>query len=314
VDQNDQLLKVAADHARDLHALCADVATVIFPSAIVPPSEATINAVSAKLLQIVSDIEAAIIQSENAKQPLTWPILARSGFLREPDLIDFILARVSEDRMEAALVNDASTLPTLLLDHADGDIAEAAQSLLAAESLHRHAVGNSHLTLSPELLHKLCWRVAAALEVVHGARRPEIVSSVRDIIARYSEASRAQAAARKIVHLSSEAEQATLLDPTIAGLHLHVASLSAKLDLDQDHVVRLIDSGSSAPYAIMLASAGLPKALAIDAIYLFRSKSLTTREAGIFDAGYDTLDRQDALAEVSRWAAARTNYLAFGQP
>jgi hypothetical protein len=314
VDQNDQLLKVAADHARDLHALCADVATVIFPSAIVPPSEATINAVSAKLLQIVSDIEAAIIQSENAKQPLTWPILARSGFLREPDLIDFILARVSEDRMEAALVNDASTLPTLLLDHADGDIAEAAQSLLAAESLHRHAVGNSHLTLSPELLHKLCWRVAAALEVLHGARRPEIVSSVRDIIARYSEASRAQAAARKIVHLSSEAEQATLLDPTIAGLHLHVASLSAKLDLDQDHVVRLIDSGSSAPYAIMLASAGLPKALAIDAIYLFRSKSLTTREAGIFDAGYDTLDRQDALAEVSSWAAARTNYLAFGQP
>jgi len=314
VDQNDQLLNVAADHARDLHALCADVATVIFPSAIVPPSEATINAVSAKLLQIVSDIEAAIVQSENAKQPLTWPILARSGFLREPDLIDFILARVSEDRMEAALVGDASTMPTLLLDHADGNIAEAAQSLLAAESLHRHAVGNSHLTLSPELLHKLCWRVAAALEVVHGARRPEIVSTARDIIARYSEASRAQAAARKIVHLSSEAEQATLLDPTIAGLHLHVASLSAKLDLDQDHVVRLIDSGSSAPYAIMLAGAGLPKALAIDAIYLFRSKSLTTREAGIFDAGYDTLDRQDALAEVSRWAAARTNYLAFGQP
>lgn len=314
MDQNDQLLKVAADHARDLHSLCADVATVIFPSAMVPPSEATINGVSAKLLQIVSDIEAAMVPGEHAVQPLSWSILARSGFLREPDLIDFMLARVSEDRLEAALASDAPTLPTLLLDHADDNIAEAAQSLLAAESLHRHTVGNSHLTLSPELLHKLCWRVAAALEVVHGARRPEIVSAARDIIARYSEASRAQAAARKIVHLSVEDEQATLLVPAMAGLHLHVAVLSAKLDLDQDHVVRLIDSGSSAPYAIMLAGAGLPKAQAIEAIYLFRSKSLTTREAAIFDSGFDSLDSREALAEAAKWAAARTSYLAFGQP
>ncbi len=314
MDQNDQLLKVAADHARDLHSLCADVATVIFPSAMVPPSEATINGVSAKLLQIVSDIEAAMVPGEHAVQPLSWSILARSGFLREPDLIDFILARVSEDRLEAALASDAPTLPTLLLDHADDNIAEAAQSLLAAESLHRHTVGNSHLTLSPELLHKLCWRVAAALEVVHGARRPEIVSAARDIIARYSEASRAQAAARKIVHLSVEDEQATLLVPAMAGLHLHVAVLSAKLDLDQDHVVRLIDSGSSAPYAIMLAGAGLPKAQAIEAIYLFRSNSLTTREAAIFDSGFDSLDSREALAEAANWAAARTSYLAFGQP
>ena len=313
-DQNDHLLKVAADHARDLHALCADVATVIFPSAMVPPSEATINAVSAKLLQIVWDIEAAVFKGGQAKQPLTWPILARSGFLREPDLIDFILARVSEDRLEAAMAGDTPSLPTLLLDHTDVNIAEAAQALLAAESLHRHSVGNSHLTLSPELLHKLCWRVAAALEVAHGARNPEVVSAVRDNIAQYSEGRRAQAAARKIVHYSSDAEQAAFLNPSKVGVQLHVALLSAKLDLDQDHVVRLIDSGSSAPYAIMLAGAGVQKADAIDAIYLFRSRSLTTREAGIFDSGYAALDRQDALAETAKWAAARTNYLAFGQP
>lgn len=313
-DQNDELLKVAADHARDLHALCADVATVIFPSAMVPPSEATINAVSTKLLQIVSDIEAAIFTGGQSRQPLTWPILAKSGFLREPDLIDFVLARVSEDRLEKAMAGDTPSLPTLLLDHADGNIAEAAQVLLAAESLHRHSVGNSHLTLSPELLHKLCWRVAAALEVVQGARDPDVVSAVRDIIARYSEGSRAQAAARKIAHFSGDAEQAALLNPTMAGVQLHVAVLSAKLDLDQDHVVRLIDSGSSTPYAIMLAAAAVPKADAIDAIYLFRSQSLTTREAGIFDSGYAGLQKQDALAETARWAAARTNYLAFGQP
>ena len=53
---------------------------------------------------------------------------------------------------------------------------------------------------------------------------------------------------------------------------------------------------------------------AADAMYLFRGGSLTVREAGIFDAGYDALNPQDALAETAKWAAARTSYLAFGQP
>jgi hypothetical protein len=250
----------------------------------------------------------------STRYPVTWQTLARSGFLREPDLIDFLLARVSEDRLEAMIAGDKTTLPMLLLDHADGNIAEAAQTLLAAESLHRNGAGNSHFALSPELLHKLCWRVAAALEVIHGARQPDVVAAVRTVIANYSESNRAQAAARKIVHLTSEAERASLLNPETAGVHLHVAALSAKLYLDQDHVVRLIDSGSSAPYAIMLAASRLPKSSAAGALYLFRGGSLTVREAGIFDAGYEALNSQDALAETAKWASARTSYLAFGQP
>ena len=314
VDQYDALLKVAADHARDIHALCTDVAAVIFPSAIVPPTEATINAVSAKLLQIVSDIEAALSRRDAGRLPLTWPTLARSGFLREPDLIDFILARVAEDRLEAKIDGAYGRLPTLLLDHADGNIADAAQALLAAESLHRHSLGNAHLTLTPELLHKLCWRVAAALEVVHGKRQPEVVAAVRAVIAGYSEASRAQAAAGKIVHFSSEPDRLAFFKPAIAGVNLHIAAMSAALDLDQDHVLRLIDAGSCAPYAIMLAAADIPKFEAIEAIYLFRKEALTPREAGIIDTGYESLNRSDALIEIGNWASARTNFLAFGQP
>ena len=314
VDQFDKLLKVAADHARDLHALCADVSAVIFPSAIVPPTEATINAVSAKLLQIISDIEAAILPGGAGQTPKTWQTLAKSGFLREPDLVDFVLARVAEDRLEAMIASTDCNLPTLLLDHADGNIAEAAQTLLAAESLHRHTLGNSHLTLTPELLHKLCWRVVAALEVVLGARQPEVVAEVRAIFTGYSEANRAQAAARKILHFSNDADRRAYLNPHIAGIHLHVAALSAALDLDQDHVLRLIDAGSCAPYAIMLAANSAPKSEAVEAIYLFRKETLTPREAGILDSGYDSLDRADAVAEIGKWAYARTNFLAFGQP
>ncbi len=314
VDHNDQLLKVAAEYARDIHAVCADVATVIFPSAISPPSDATVSAVSAKLMQIVSDIEAAISKDSATSPPLTWQIMAKSGFLREPDLIDFILARVAEDRLEATFDSDNAKLPSRLLDHSDGNIADAAQMLLAARSLHRHAVGNSYLTLSPELLHKTCWRVVAALEVVHGARRSDVVGAARAMIADYAESDRAQAAARKILHFSTEPERRVLLNPAIAGVHLHVAALSTYLDLDQDHIVRLIDSGSSAPYAIMLAAAGVSRPEAINAIYLFRSVSLTTREAGLFDTSYESLEPHKALAETAKWSAARTNYLAFGQP
>jgi hypothetical protein len=314
VDQNDQLLKVAADHARDINAQCADVATVIFPSAMVPPSEATIAAVSAKLRQIISDVEAAILPGEAVIPPLTWATLARSGFLREPDLIDFILARVSEERLETALGDQDAGLANHLLDHSNGEIAEAAQTLLAAESLHRHTMGNSYQSLPPELLHKLCWRIAAAHEVVHGARQPEIIAAARAMIAQYSEANRAQAAARKIVHFSSEAERSSMLNPAIAGVHLHVAALSTLLELDQDHVVRLIDAGSSAPYATMLAAAGVATSEAIEAIFLFRGAALTPREAGIFDVGYPVMEQKEALAEIAKWASARTNFLAFGQP
>jgi hypothetical protein len=314
IDQYDQLLKVAADHARDIHALCADVAAVIFPSAIVPPTEASINAASAKLRQIVSDIEAVMCPRESGEPPLTWQILARAGFLRDPDLIDFILARVAEDRLEAMVESEEARLPTLLLDHTESTVADAAQTLLAAQSLHQYTLGNAYLTLTPELLHKLCWRVAAALEVVHGARRPEVVAAARDIIAGYSEANRAQAAARKILHFSTDAERSAYLDPAVSGVQLHVAAMSAALDLDQDHVLRLIEAGSCAPYAIMFAATGTPKRDAIDAIYLFRKQALTLREAGIIDAGYDTLDSSNARSEVQKWAVARSNFLAFGQP
>ena len=314
MDQYDRLLKVAADHACDIHALCTDVAAVIFPSAITPPTEATVHAVSGKLLQIVSDIENAISPREAGNPPLTWHILARSGFLRESDLVDFILARVAEDRLEARIEPAIRHMPTVLLDHADGNIADAAQTLLAAESLHRHALGNTHLTLTPELLHKLCWRVAAALEVIHDARRPEVVAAVRAIITGYSEGNRAQAAARKILHFSSGAERLAFLQPAFAGVHLHVAAISVALELDHDHVLRLIDAGSCAPYATMLAACGMSKSDAVEAIYLFRKDALTPREAGIVDAGYENLGRTDALVEIEKWASARTNYLTFGQP
>ncbi len=311
-DQNDSLLKVGADYARDINAVCADVSAVIFPSAIVPPSDAMINATSSKLLQIISDIEAQLLSSERSSSPQTWEMLARSGFLREAELIDFILARVAEDRLSAK-ADGSATLPERLLDHADGGIADTAQMLLASESLHRLAAGNAHLGMPAELLHKTVWRVVAALEVIQGVRQQDVLMAARTVIAEYSEANRIQAAARKLVHFMDASEREELLDPKMSGLQLHTAAISALLDLEHDHVLRLIDASSSFPYAILLKAAAVPKAKAIEAIFLLRGDTLSAREAGIIDNGYDLLETASASAEAERWATARAHYLAFGQ-
>lgn len=311
-DQNDSLLKVGADYARDIHALCADVSAVIFPSAIVRPSDAMINAASFKLLQIIGDIEARLLPTDRPSSPRTWEMLARSGFLREAELIDFMLARVAEDRLSVGN-GDKATLPERLLDHANGNIADTAQMLLAAESLHRLASGKAHLGMPAELLHKTVWRVVAALEVIHGSRQQDVVAAARTLIGEYAEAGRIQAAARKIVHFMDASEQEELLDPKMSGLQLHVATISASLDLEHDHVLRLIDASSSAPYAILLRAMNVSKTRAIEAIFLLRGDTLSSREAGIIDSGYDLLDTGSAIAEAARWAAARAHYLAFGQ-
>ncbi len=313
-NNNNDLLTAAASHARDVHALCNDVAAVIFPSAITPPTEATISAVTGKLVALVSDIEAVLRKNSQIPPsglPGSWPLLAQSGFLREPDLIDYMLARAAEDRLEARLSSTSQTLPAQLLDHADPNVAEAAQALLAADSLHRRAKGFSYNALRPELLHQLCWRLAAAIEVADGARDASIVANARSLLAEYDEGATAQVAASKLVHFLGRERDKDLGDPEAAGLQLYVAHLAYMLAIDQDHVLNLIGSGSAAPLAIMLRAAGNDAAQAMAVIYLFNGFSLRPRDIGLFEQGFEQLDVNDAKAEVIRWSNERGQYLMF---
>ncbi len=313
-DSKQDLLTVGAMYARDVQALCNDVAAVIFPSAITPPTEATINAVTDKLVALVSDIETILRPRSEIRShslPGTWQLLAQSGFLREPDLIDYILARVAEDRLEARLSGPSRKLPAQLLDHADPNVAEATQALLAADSLHRRARGFSHNALRPELLHQLCWRLVAAIEVADGARDASVVASARLLLADYDEGATAQVAAGKLVHFLGQERDNDLSDPEKAGLQLYVAYLAHRLEVDQDHILHLIDSGSAAPLAIMLRAAGNNPAQAMAVIYLFNGFSLTPRDIGLFEQGFERLDPQAAKAEIIRWSKERAQYLMF---
>jgi hypothetical protein len=314
--QNDDLLSVAATHASDINALCADVAAIIFPTAINPPTDAVIAAVSTKLVQLVSEIESKLLTRpiEPNSAPVTWTLLYRSGFLREADLVDFVLARVSEDRLEARLDATKATLPERLLDHADGNVADSAQILLAADSLHRRSRANSYLALPPELFHKLCWRIVAALEVSQGQRSPEVIAAARNLIANYDEGQTIVSAARKVVHFIGNDHHAELLDPEQSGLHLFIAKISAEVNLDHDHILRLIDSRSLAPLAAMLSALGISKEDASNCLMLLSGQRLTVREAAIFDNSYSLIEHEAVAAEIAAWSISRSNYLALGNP
>lgn len=307
---NDDLLSVATAHARDADALCLDVAAVIFPSATHTPSEATISAVSVKLLQLVRDIEIKL--AGDTREPKTWPLLVRSGFLRETALVDFAMARVAEDRLDARTGVGQPAYVTGLLDHPNPNVANAAQILLAADSLHLRAQGRTYLNLPPELLHKTCWRVVAALEVSQGERSDEVIKAAQALIGQYDEANTAPAAARKIIHFLGEQMRPDHLIPQNCGGHLFVAQLGNDLNLEHDHILRIMDFESAFGFMVMLAAMGIPKADALRILIDYRSQMLTPREAAIFEKSYAGISAEDALEVVASWSASRLSLLTFG--
>lgn len=309
-DHNEDLLSVATAHARDVDALCLDVAAVIFPSATHSPSEAMISAVSVKLLQVVRDIEIKL--AGETREPKTWPLLVRSGFLRDTALVDFAMARVAEDRLDARLGNGQLAFVNGLLDHPDNNVADAAQILLAADSLQLRAQGRTYLNLPPELLHKSCWRVVAALEVSQGERSDEVIKAAHGLIASYNEAHTAPAAARKILHFLGDELRSELLNPNICGVHLFVAHLSATLNLEHDHILRIVDFESAFAFMIMLAAMGIAKSDALRILLDLRTPTLTQREASVFETSYASISAQVAHDTVSTWSASRLSLLTFG--
>lgn len=311
--QLEDLLTVGARYALDTHALCQDIARYVFPTAITPPTEAAVSAVSAKIMLLMADIERYLTGTSTApSQPASWPLLSKSGLLREADLIDFVFARTLEDRLEHFIGDAAPSFASRLLDHHDSDIAQAARIFLAADSLQRQTRGNAHMALPPELLHKLCWRIVAAFEVKAGERSMAMISAARQLLGNYDEAQTVKAAARKIVHLVGDSEQLILLKPDVAGLHLHVASISAALGLEHDHILLLIGANSSAPYSIMLSALGIPKEQAVQAVILLRGGVLGPAEADAFNRFYSVLNQAEAMRAVNEWALARARYLALG--
>jgi hypothetical protein len=316
--QHDDLLATAAYHARDAQAQCVDVAAMMFPTGHKIPSDALLYGVSQKLSDMLSGIERAlhgdVLNAGISKD--CRDLLMRSGFLREPALVDFLLARHAEEHLSVQIaargqVAKVDQLPAQLLGNADAEIARAAQVILAADSLRQRQTTKLHMEMSPEMLHQIVWRVVAALQVVGGARDQHIVEAAQELLASQDEALTARVAARKLVYLVADKYADALQSPETGGLDLYIAALSAKSGLDHDHILRLITGHSSAPFATILRACNTPSEEAMAAICLFNGFNLTPHDVSSFYAGYDSLDRDYTRQVIEGWAIDRSRFHAF---
>jgi hypothetical protein len=314
-----ELLATATYHARDAQARCVDVAAMLFPTGHNIPSDALIAGVSSGLRGLVSAIQKAVMPSlagEVETVTSCWQLLSRSGFLREPPLIDFMLARHAEQHLSTNLAKASSVatteqLPALLLDNVNPYIAEAAQILLAAGGMRGISEASLYHELSPELLHLTVWRVVAALQILQGMRDSDVIERAKELLAKHEEGQIARVAARKLVHFLGKNEALLLGSPETAGLDLYISALAAETGIDHDHALRLIDAHSCAPFVTLLKARGIPREDAMAALILLKGFDLTPREISVFDEGYNVLTTEVARAEVERWAIERASYLAF---
>jgi hypothetical protein len=316
---SEELLSVAANHVSDGHLLCADVSAMVFPRSTHAPTEEMISAVSLKLRSIVCGIENILRDTNNeAKdaEAISWRLLARSGFLREPALIDFVLARYAEDRLSARLaisreIDLVDQLPARLLASAEPVLASAAQILLASNSMLKNPSRRLHYEMNAELLHQTCWRIAASLQVEMGQKDETVIANARKLLANHDENQSVNTAARKAVHFLEGKHQEDCANPAKAGLALFVALIASKTGLEQDHIMQLIAGPNSAALAVMLRVIDLHRDAAMAVICLFKGFELTPREISLFDNYYDVLDIDTARKAVEKWSLSRAQFLAF---
>ncbi|MEE9433990.1 MAG: hypothetical protein V3V15_07095 [Sphingorhabdus sp.] len=316
--QMDDLMEVASFHARDSQLLCADVAAMIFPRAYFPASDELLADISANIIQLVQMLEQEITANEVANSP-SPPLLDRSAHLRDPALIDFMLARQAERRLEKRLsaksdIALSATLPARLLTNASHEIAEAAQTILAATSLNRRSAALEWRRLPPELLHALCWRIVAAVHPERSDETDQFRQNAQKMLACYDEGATTGNAVRKLLHMLGSDYADEIGNAEKAGLALFVGNLAASLRLAEDHVLQLIDRPSIAAFALLQRAAGSDFDPAMENIrLLYGFDTLTPRDITLFEDGFAALSLEDARRVVAEWQVARDSYLLPGR-
>ncbi len=315
----DDLLNVAAYYARDAQDLCSDVSAMAFPSGYMAPSEEMLASVASKMRALISGIENSITGATDQSQiahPQSWKLLSSSGFLREAGLVDFILARFAEDRLNARIASQSEVplleqLPARLLSDSDPVIAEAAQTILMSEAAARRSPRSLYRQLSPEILHQLVWRIVAALQIVSGARNDDHTQAAKSLLSMHEELQTGRVAARKIIHFTGVTLGDQAMDPQQAGLAIFIAAVSSRTGLDQDHILRLSDGHSSTPLAVILRACSIDRDAAMAVICLFKRFTLTPYEITLFNNSYNELSIENAQIAIDGWCTDRLQYISF---
>ncbi len=295
---------LAGNHVRAAHALRDDLLAVLFPYSGALPSELLQSRIRMKIKDLTSSIEQALMRHDD-EQPNSWAILSESGLLREKALIDFALARLAEESLNACLrladgAAPLSQLPALFLGHENVRIADMARALLHAAQVSESNNQLLHHRLDSEQLHQTCWRVAAALIEGGVVQSDSITEAVHSMLALHDGGLNPLTIARKIVFFLGFENRAELNDPRRAGLHLFVANLGREYDLDDDFILRLIGGHHPAPLLLLLKGLGIATDTALAIVQALKGKEALDTFTNL-GSDYASLDSFDARAAILSW-------------
>ncbi len=237
------------------------------------------------------------------------PVLDRlvgAGLLRDPDLMRDLIARTRQDLLVDLLpavppdeIGSASLLARLS-SSADANVADAALTLMTAESRRRGLIDSNRLDrteLPAELHHRLVWWVAAAIreQLETPAADRSVAEAALRALAEHDESDRVESAAERLAAAVAPepAELSAVLTHALGDrrIALFIALLSHTLGIDFASVRDMMfDSGEQLWLA--LRAAGLDRA-AIARIGLSLCEADPRRDVETF------ADQLDAIVAVT---------------
>ena len=237
------------------------------------------------------------------------PVLDRlvgAGLLRDPDFMRELIARTRQDLLVDLLpavppdeVGSASLLARLS-GSADATVANAALSLMAAESRRRGLIDSNRLDrteLPAELHHRLVWWVAAALREQLGTPAADraIAEAALRMLAGHDESDRVESAAERLaaVIAPQPVELSAVLTHALGDrrVALFIALLGHALGIDFTSVREMVVDGGEQLW-LALRAAGLDRA-AVARIGLSLCEADPRRDVENF------ADQLDAIAAVT---------------
>lgn len=259
---------------------------------------------------------------------IAGPKLARSRVMRDADLAAILLRHCDEHHIARALRatyprGDAASgaLMERLTSHGDAAIADAAASLLVAESRRLDGFGEpvlNRMDLPIELQHRMTWWIAAALrdhmlhehDVDPAAADRALVSAVTALMTGYDERETVDARAHE---LALRLMRASALDDTLLVALLYegqlagwVAGLAARAMLDSAAVWTMLADADVSRLTLLLRSIGMERHIALGllaGLFAARAGSSAGNDLQLARAAtaFDELSVEQARAAIRAW-------------
>jgi hypothetical protein len=226
-----------------------------------------------RAVTLLAGVDPALIQRIDSGAPVLDRLVG-SGLLRDLDLMRELIARTRQDLLVDLLpalppdeIGSASLLARLA-GSADAWVADAALTMMAAESRRRGLIDSNRLErteLPAELHHRLVWWVAAAIREQLGPSNADrmIVEAALRALADHDEGDRLESAAMRLAATidPQPAELATVLRHALGDrrVALVIALLGHALGVDYATMRQIVLDGGEQLW-LALRGAGLDRA------------------------------------------------------